>query len=94
VTSEAGHDTVLKMSEQEAAVRLERCPFYRDAGALLEHAIASMVKLTECGSPRVALEASRWLAEYAEGLRSSERRGKAEEASGASPDGSGPWRVC
>ena len=75
-------------------VRLYRCREYRDGGALMEHAIASMVKLTECGSPRVALEACRRLVKYAESLLASEREGEAEEASGASPGGSGPWRVC
>jgi len=73
---------------------LLRCPWYRDGGALMEHAIASMVKLIECGSPRVALEACRWLVTYAENLRSSERQGKAEESPGDSPGGSAPSQVC
>ena len=53
-----------------------------------------MVKLTQCGSSAEALEACRWLVKYAESLRSSDREGKAEEARGDSPSGSGPWRVC
>jgi hypothetical protein len=66
---------------------LERCRWYRDGGALMEQAIAGMVKLTECGSPRVALEACRWLVKYAESLRKSECQSEADQTRGDSPGG-------
>jgi hypothetical protein len=85
---------VLKMSEGEETVRLDRCPEYRDPRALLEIGIAGIVRVSQCGDPVVAKKAAQWLAEYAERLLNSERQGKAEEASGDSPSGSPPSRVC
>jgi hypothetical protein len=75
-------------------VRLDRCPEYDDARALLEIGIAGIVRVTQSSDPVVAKKAARWLAEYEERLRKSERQAKEETASGVSPSGSPPWRVC
>ena len=82
------------MGEREETVRLDRYPEYRDPRALLEIGIAGIVRVIQCGDPRLARKAAQWLVKYAESLRSSEHGGKAEGASGVSPGGSGPWRVC
>jgi hypothetical protein len=72
---------------------LLRCPWWRDGEALREHVVAMMVELSGCGDPEVAREASRWLFEHGERLRSSEREGEEGSACGIA-GGSGPWRVC
>jgi hypothetical protein len=83
-----------KRNQPAEFVRLERCPGYDDPRALLEHGIAGIVRVIQCGDPAVAREAVQWLAEYEERLRKGERRAKEEEASGVSPSGSPPIRVC
>ena len=91
------HNKVLKMTNGKKprnSVRLDRCPEYDDARALLEIGIAAMVRLSRCGDPAVAREAAQWLAEYEERLRKSERQAEEETASGVSPGGSGQFRVC
>jgi hypothetical protein len=82
------------MSETEETVRLYRCREYRDPWALLEHGIAAMVRLSRCDDPAIALKAGRWLVEYAESLMNGKPKAKEETASGVSPSGSPPWRVC
>lgn len=82
------------MTKLAHPVKLRRCPEYDDPGALIEHGVAAMVRVTQGSDPQLALKASQWLVEYAESLRNGKRQAKEEAASTVSPDGSPPWRVC
>lgn len=50
-------------------VALWTFPGYRDPEVLLEHGIAAMLRLTECGDDKVEFEAAKWLVGYAGALR-------------------------
>jgi hypothetical protein len=73
---------------------LQRCPFYRDPRALIEHGIATIVRVSQCDDLALALKAAQWLVKYGEGLMKGKRQAKEEIAATVSPDGSGQWRVC
>jgi hypothetical protein len=60
----------------------------------MEHGIAAMVRISQCDDPAIALKASQWLIEYAEGLIKGKRQAKEEDSSTLSPSGSAPLRVC
>jgi hypothetical protein len=47
---------------------LQRCPFYRDPRALVEHGIAAIVRMSQCEDLALALKAGQWLMEYGERL--------------------------
>jgi hypothetical protein len=53
-----------------------------------------MVRVSQCDDPALALKAGQWLVEYGERLLNGKRPAKEETASGDSPNGSSPWRVC
>ena len=69
---------------------LERCPGYRDPGALL----AGIVRISQSDDLALALKAGLWLVEYAASLRNGKCPAKEEAASAVSPNGSQQWRVC
>jgi hypothetical protein len=60
------------MQGESRPAGLERCPFYRDSRALLEIGIATIVRVSQCDDPAIALKAGRWLVEYGERLRKGE----------------------
>ena len=80
----------MKGNKPAHPVRLQRCPEYGDAQALLEHGIAAMVRVSQSDDLAQALKAGRWLVEYGERLM----KAKEETASAVSPTGSPQWRVC